>query len=113
MQAPRKCLKARLVLLLVYFPHTLNAGIPSEHVHRMLLALTPGGADVGPWAGLLGCCRPALDAESEGMRRAAAHVARCSCIRAVHMRCFKQNVGRMPQPASPCSTQRPAPHAHS
>ncbi|KAI8470981.1 MAG: hypothetical protein J3K34DRAFT_508101 [Monoraphidium minutum] len=61
----------------------LIAGVPAEHVHRMLLALTPGGADVGPWGELLGCCRPALDAqptpEGRARVRAELHALLAAC----------------------------------
>jgi hypothetical protein len=83
----------------------LIAGVPAEHVHRMLLALTPGGADVGPWAGLLGCCRPAIDAE--GARRLRARDG---------IRCMLGVIGegRAAAAASPIgshATDRSPPHA--
>ncbi|KAF6260393.1 hypothetical protein COO60DRAFT_1637651 [Scenedesmus sp. NREL 46B-D3] len=41
------------------------AGIPAEHVHRLLLGLSLDGEDVRPWLALAGCAAVALKAAAE------------------------------------------------
>ncbi|WIA09549.1 hypothetical protein OEZ85_008944 [Tetradesmus obliquus] len=46
----------------------LIAGVPAEHVHRLLLGLSLDGDDLRPWLGLAGCCSAALKAAADPAR---------------------------------------------
>lgn len=39
----------------------LISHVPAEHLHRLLLGLSPTEGDLLPWLGLAGCCKAAFD----------------------------------------------------
>ncbi|GBF91767.1 hypothetical protein Rsub_04071 [Raphidocelis subcapitata] len=72
----------------------LIASVPPEHVHRILLALTPRGSHVAPWGALLGCCRPALDAQPTPEARAALAARLRELLAACDVPGLSAHVGR-------------------
>jgi hypothetical protein len=73
--------------------HMPRAGVPAEHVHRLLLGLSLDGDDLRPWLGLAGCCSAALKAaagETAIIKAGAAAVQNwwlCSCGTAADLGC--------------------------